>query len=67
MGLIKRQLIEDEERGLLEFNDSKGYYEPTELGRLVELKEFLEWEISSSKSELREVVKKINNYKGVRQ
>ena len=50
MGLIKRQLMEDEERGLLEFNDSKGYYEPTELGRLVELKEFLEWEISSSKS-----------------
>ena len=59
--------MEDEERGLLEFNDSKGYYEQTELGRLVELKEFLEWEISSSKSELREVIKKINNYKGVRQ
>ena len=67
MGLIKRQLIEDEERGLLEFNDSEGYYEPTELGRLVELKEFLEWEISSSKNELREVIKKINNYKGERQ
>jgi len=67
MSLIKRQLMEDEEKGLLRFNDSEGYYEPTELGRLVELKEFLEWEISTSKNELRDVIKKINNYKGKRQ
>lgn len=61
MSKITNHIIEQEELGLIYYNGGSGGYELTELGQLVEEKEFLEWEIARDKADLREVVRKINN------
>jgi len=61
MSKITNHIIEQEELGLIYYNGGSDTYELTELGQLVEEKEFLEWEIARDKEDLREIVRKIND------
>jgi len=60
MSIGNSYLVGQEEQGFVYFDEDKGYYETTKLGKLVEERDFLEWEISRNKEDLKKVIAKIN-------
>ena len=66
MGQMKNKVMDMENDGLLYYDETQGCYETTELGKLVEERDFLEWEIRRDKEDLIVVNQKINKLTGGR-
>jgi len=66
MGQMKNKVMDMENDGLLYYDDNQGCYETTKLGKLVEERDFLEWEIKKDKADLIAIIHKINKLTGGR-